>query len=78
MVSPQGQFGDDRTKLVVIGDSSVGKTTLIQALMGDSVPGDYKATIGTQIDEKTVSGTSGEELRLQIWDLGGQPAFKAI
>ncbi|MFX0113613.1 MAG: Rab family GTPase [Candidatus Hodarchaeota archaeon] len=70
-------------KIPLLGEGAVGKTTLVRAFMGGIISsGAYKGTLGAEIGVKKLNLTmnNGErvEIQLQLWDLAGQPAFKAI
>lgn len=64
-------------KLLIIGDSGVGKSCfLLQFIEGDFKE-DHNVTIGVEYGAKTV--TASEKLiKLQIWDTAGQESFRAI
>ncbi|KAH0790801.1 Ras family protein [Histomonas meleagridis] len=64
-------------KAVFIGDSSVGKTSIIYQFIFNSCSPDQQATIGIDFFSKTIS--KGEEMvRLQIWDTAGQEKFHSL
>lgn len=64
-------------KVVVIGDSGIGKTNLITRYCQNSFNDSYVSTIG--IDFKMKKFTYDNfTLRLQIWDTAGQQRFKNI
>ena len=62
-------------KIVLVGDSEVGKTNLLNRVSQDSFDCDYRATIG--VDFKILR-TGDDRFKLQIWDTAGQERFKAI
>ncbi|XP_076331478.1 putative Ras-related protein Rab-33 isoform X2 [Tachypleus tridentatus] len=62
-------------KIIVIGDSNVGKTCLTFRFCGGSFPVKTEATIGVDFREKTIE-IEGEEHKLQIWDTAGQERFR--
>lgn len=64
-------------KLVFLGDSSVGKTSLVQRYVYDSLAPDISRTIGAMLHVKSVD-FEGAKHKLVIWDLGGQVAFAAL
>ena len=72
MAKPRSQM-----KIIVIGDSGVGKTCLLNRFVKEQFSQLYKATIGADflskevvIDEKHVS--------LQLWDTAGQERFQSL
>lgn len=62
-------------KVIVIGDSGVGKTCLTFRFCSGHFPGATEATIGVDFREKLVKLES-EEIRLQLWDTAGQERFR--
>jgi small GTP-binding protein len=67
------------TKIVLLGDGAVGKTSLQSRFTKGIFREDYKMTVGFQyavkeVDMPTPEGTS-VPLRLHIWDLAGQSRF---
>ena len=70
---------DITLKVVICGDFAVGKTTFVRSFLNSDnrVLKGYKPTIGVDIGRKTFKIDS-KRIILQIWDLSGQQAFKAI
>lgn len=67
--------------MVLIGDSSVGKTSLIRRYVIDEFHDSYIETIGTKISKKEIElEVNGTEysMSLQIWDVLGQKAYSAV
>lgn len=64
-------------KLVLIGDSNVGKTSIIDQFI-DGKFGETKPSIGALHKLKSLKIQSGEEVQLDIWDTAGQEKFKSI
>lgn len=64
-------------KIVVIGDSGVGKTNLVSKFIDNSFHLDEKPTIGVEFSSKTVHINS-QDIRCQIWDTAGQERFRAL
>ena len=58
-------------KVVVIGDSGVGKTNLITKYCDGEFKESYVATIGVDFKLKSVT-VDGRTTKLQIWDTAGQ------
>jgi small GTP-binding protein len=65
------------SKIIIVGDVSVGKTSLVQRFVTNSFNHDYKATIGVdfEIEKFQILKTN---FNLQIWDTAGQERFKCI
>lgn len=62
-------------KVLVIGDSGVGKTCLTHRLSGAEFPRRVEATIGVDFREKVLD-VDGEKIKLQLWDTAGQERFR--
>jgi small GTP-binding protein len=64
-------------KLVFLGDSGVGKTSLVQRYVYDSLDTSLARTIGAVLHVKSVK-YEDERHKLVIWDLGGEEAFSQL
>lgn len=64
-------------KLLLIGDSSVGKSCLLLRFADDSYVDSYISTIGVDFKIRTVE-LEGKTIKLQIWDTAGQERFRTI
>ncbi|KAM4585273.1 ras-related protein Rab-33B-like [Odontesthes bonariensis] len=62
-------------KVLVIGDSGVGKTCLTHRLCAGEFPSRVEATIGVDFRERMVD-IDGERIKLQLWDTAGQERFR--
>ena len=61
-------------KITIIGDGSVGKTSLIKKFTQGSFQKEYIKTIGAQFSEYDAE-ISGDSIRLLFWDIAGQDDF---
>eukprot|EP00047_Mylnosiga_fluctuans_P014860 m.41663 g.41663 ORF g.41663 m.41663 type:complete len:206 (+) comp5683_c0_seq3:89-706(+) len=68
---------DALVKVVVVGDKSVGKSSLVLRFCDDSFPTQYIATIGVDFRIRTLV-IDGKKVKLQVWDTAGEERFKAI
>lgn len=70
--SPQIQRGEKKcfVKVVAIGDSGVGKTSLIQMFEHSRFTDNFKPTIGADFSNKEIT-IDGKIVMLQIWDTAG-------
>jgi len=62
-------------KIIVVGDSCVGKTCLTYRFCEGKFPQKTEATIGVDFREKTLE-VDGESIKLQLWDTAGQERFR--
>jgi len=65
-------------KVVVVGDSGVGKTNIITRFTTDEFTTENKATIGVEFGHAECSFSDGTKANVQIWDTAGQERFRAI
>ncbi|CAO3695224.1 unnamed protein product [Umbelopsis ramanniana] len=64
-------------KVIILGDSGVGKTSLMNQYVNKKFSGQYKATIGADFLTKEVM--VGDKLvTMQIWDTAGQERFQSL
>lgn len=64
-------------KLLLIGDSGVGKSCLLLRFSDDSFTPSFITTIGIDFKIKTID-LDGKRIKLQIWDTAGQERFRTI
>ena len=64
-------------KIVLIGDSFVGKTTIMSKYLKNEFHEDSKATVGVEFGAKKFD-IDGKAVKAQIWDTAGQERYKAI
>jgi Ras-related protein Rab-6A len=62
---------------IVLGNSAVGKTSIINQYIYDSSPTDHQPTVGVDFVAKTVK-LDKRTVRLQLWDTAGQEKFHAL
>ncbi|KAG1671755.1 Ras-related protein Rab-33B [Nymphon striatum] len=62
-------------KVIVIGDSNVGKTCLTTRYCCGKFPQRTEATIGVDFREKVLD-VNGENIKMQLWDTAGQERFR--
>jgi small GTP-binding protein len=70
-----------RKKIVLLGDSAVGKTSLIRRYVFDQFDDSYISTIGTKVTMKELSIPTSKgdvDLTLTIWDVIGREGYHAL
>nr|XP_028943511.1 ras-related protein RABA5a isoform X2 [Malus domestica] len=64
-------------KIVLIGDSAVGKSNLLARFARDEFYPNSKSTIGVEFQTQKID-INGKEVKAQIWDTAGQERFRAV
>ncbi|GKU99726.1 hypothetical protein SLEP1_g12530 [Rubroshorea leprosula] len=64
-------------KIVIIGDSAVGKSNLLSRYARDEFNAHSKTTIGVEFQTQCLK-IDGKEIKAQIWDTAGQERFRAV
>eukprot|EP01121_Diplochlamys_sp_Union-15-3_P000744 TRINITY_DN1061_c0_g1_i1.p1 TRINITY_DN1061_c0_g1~~TRINITY_DN1061_c0_g1_i1.p1 ORF type:complete len:213 (+),score=36.25 TRINITY_DN1061_c0_g1_i1:51-689(+) len=64
-------------KIVLVGDSAVGKSNLLWRFTKNEFYEETKSTIGVEFAVKSV-GVEGKTVKAQIWDTAGQERYRAI
>ncbi|CAR31040.1 ZYRO0E08492p [Zygosaccharomyces rouxii] len=64
-------------KIVLIGDSGVGKSNLLSRFTTNDFNMESKSTIGVEFATRTIE-VEGKKIKAQIWDTAGQERYRAI
>jgi len=64
-------------KILIIGESGVGKSSLLLRFTDDTFDPELPATIGVDFKVKTLS-VDGNKAKLAIWDTAGQERFRTL
>lgn len=64
-------------KILLIGDSAVGKSSLLLRFAEDIFSDSFLPTIGVDFKIRTIEA-AGSKVKLQMWDTAGQERFKSI
>lgn len=65
-------------KVFIAGEGGVGKTTMVDRFVKGTFNPNTIMTIGANFAVKNMKMSNGQEVTLQIWDLGGEDRFKFI
>ncbi len=66
-----------KKKVCMVGEFSVGKTSLVQRYVHSIFSEKYLTTVGVKIDRKEVD-VDGEKIQLLLWDIQGEDAFSSV
>lgn len=66
-----------RIKLLMLGDTGVGKSSLMQRWTADTFNTDLMGTVGVNFKSKNLT-VCGENIQAQVWDTAGQERFHKI
>ena len=76
-ISNQDIKEDFKLKIVVIGDSGVGKTNLIRRFILNTFSENTKATVGVEFISKSYK-INNHIFKIELWDTAGQERYKSI
>ena len=65
-------------KLVLLGDSSVGKSSIVNRFVSEDFNIFQESTIGASFLTKDIINDKNEEIRLEIWDTAGQERYRSL
>ena len=65
-------------KILLLGDTSVGKTCFLKRYIDGTFQDAYLSTIGFDYKFKIVTLKNGKKARVQLWDTAGQERFRTI
>ena len=75
-MEPESDF-DYTIKLLVVGDSSVGKTNFITMFIENKFNQTYMTTSGMDLKTSSIV-VKNKKIRVQLWDTAGQEKYRAI
>lgn len=65
-------------KVCLIGDYSVGKTSLFRRFMSNEFSEQYITTVGVKVETKLIQLSNGEPLKLVVWDIAGADRLSSV
>lgn len=68
---------DYSIKCIIVGDSGVGKSSLLLQFTDKRFTSYHEMTIGVEFGAKTIN-IKGKIIKLQVWDTAGQESFRSI
>lgn len=71
-VIPGKDVRDIHFKIILVGEASVGKTSLIVRYVEEKFETKYKSTIGASFYNRSIAWSPDTNIHLQFWDLAGQ------
>jgi len=77
LMDPKINKSDVLFKLIIIGDSAVGKSCLMQRVTTNEFIEDHEVTVGVEFGTLIIR-LEDQIFKLQIWDTAGQESFKSI
>jgi small GTP-binding protein len=68
---------DYSIKIVVVGDSGVGKSNILNRYVHNEFNHDSKATVGVELNTKSYK-INDKVVKVHLWDTAGQERYKSI
>lgn len=75
-MKPKPRF-EMNLKIVIIGDPSVGKTSLLTRIISNKFEPKYTSTLGVDFSFKDLK-VRNSRIKLQIWDTAGQEKYRSL
>ena len=69
---------DGSYKVVLLGESEVGKTSIINQFINEEFLEDQETTTGATFSSKEVETKSGQKIKFVVWDTAGQEKFRSL
>ncbi|EGR34378.1 hypothetical protein IMG5_014070 [Ichthyophthirius multifiliis] len=69
---------EDTYKIVLVGDTNVGKTHLLKRFIKNNLACSVAPTIGVEFQAKTIQLKDGKIIKVQFWDTAGQERYRSI
>lgn len=67
-----------RVKILILGESSVGKSSLLTQFVEQKFTGSHMPTIGVEYKQKIIEIDDNSLIKVQIWDTAGTERFRTI
>ena len=64
-------------QIVIVGDGSVGKSTIVSKFLNEPIHREYSPTIGVDFHTRILT-IDGERTKFSIWDMSGQSMYRSI
>ena len=77
-VSPNKKMSIESFKVVLVGESGVGKTSIITQFIDQTFQEDIQSTTGGTFSTKSVVCDGGKVLKFEIWDTAGQEKYRSL
>ena len=74
---PNATSSEKSIKVLLVGNSSVGKTSIMLRYLDDFFVENFLPTVGIDFKTKTV-GYNGENIKVNLWDTAGQEKFRTL
>lgn len=68
---------DQKIKMMILGETQVGKTALITRYTKNTFGGEYLTTVGIDFQYKNLN-INNKNIKVEIWDTAGQERFRNI
>ena len=65
-------------KIVIVGESGVGKTSLITQFIDNFFDEELQASTGASFSAKTLIFDNGKSVKIQLWDTAGQEKYRSL
>jgi internalin A len=76
-ITGEGTKSINEVKLIIVGQGSVGKTSIANRILGEPFQKSQSKTDGISIKNWEVNSNNNEKIKINLWDFGGQEIMHA-
>lgn len=67
-----------KCKVILLGESGIGKSCLIKRFCQNEFDQNSQATVGSSFNSKTIHFKTNESLQMNVWDTAGQESYRSL
>lgn len=78
MTNPENNPEEYKCKVILLGESGIGKSCLIKRFCQNEFDQNTQVTLGSSFNSKTIYFKTNESLQMNVWDTAGQESYRSL